>query len=107
VLDENRDEALERAVESPVDDEDRVLGVVRPHEREPEPGRHLLVELDRPKLPGPSERVRHVQVDLGPVERPFTLADDVGNPVALQRRMDLGLGEVPLLVAAELVVGAG
>src|SRR6478672_13332267 len=51
VLDQEPDQALERAVERAVDDEDRVLLVVRTHVGEAEARRHLAVELDRPELP--------------------------------------------------------
>jgi hypothetical protein len=47
-----------------------------------------------------------VQVDLRTVERPLAGADDIVDRVALQCRFELTLGEVPLLVAAELVVGS-
>ena len=104
VLDEDPDEALERAEERAVDDEDTVLVVVGAHVREPEPRGHLRVELDRAHLPAAPEHVRHVEVDLRPVERPLPGADDVRDAVAIERREQLALREVPLLVASELVV---
>src|SRR5579864_5423968 len=107
VLDQDPDEALERSVEGAVDDEDRVLGVVGPHIGEPETLRHLAVELDRPELPRPAEDVGDVEVDLRSVERALTRADDILDPVPLERGLELAFGEVPLLVTSELVVGAG
>jgi hypothetical protein len=107
VLREDAEEPLEGAEERPVDAEDGVLVVVRPHVGQPEAGRHLGVELDRAELPGAAEHVGHVQVDLRAVERPLALADEVLDPVPLERAHELALGEVPLLVRAELVVGAG
>ena len=104
VLDEDADEALEGSVERPVDDEHRMLGVVRPHIGKAEPLRHLPVELDRAELPGAAEHVGDVQVDLRPVEGAFAGAEHVLDLVALERRLERALGEVPLLVAAELVV---
>src|SRR5204863_46332 len=46
VLDQHPDEALERPEQRAVDHVRRVLAVVGTHVREPEPGRHLGVELD-------------------------------------------------------------
>src|SRR4051794_35536481 len=71
VLDEDADEALERAEERAVDNEHRMLDVVGAHVGEPETLRHLPVQLDRPELPRAAERVGDVQVDLRPVERPL------------------------------------
>ena len=105
VLDQDPDEALERAEERAVDDEDRVLLVVRAHVGETEAGRHLRVELDRAELPRALEHVGDVEVDLRPVERALPRADEVLDLVPLERLDELALGEVPLLVGAELVVG--
>ena len=76
-----------------------------PDVAEPEALRHLDVELDRADLPRAAERVDHVQVDLRPVERAVALVDDVLEPAAVERRLQRALGEVPLLVGAELVLG--
>ena len=46
-----------------------------------------------------------VEVDLRPVERALALADAVREPAPLERRLQHALGEVPLLLGAELVVG--
>ena len=93
VLDQDPDEALERAEERPVDDEDAVLAVVRPHVRQAELGGHLVVELDRSHLPASSEDVRHVEVDLRAVERcPHPREIYVWDPVPLQRRLERALG---------------
>src|SRR4029079_1525603 len=68
VLDEDANEPLERTEQGPVDDVGRVLAVVLARESEPEAGRHLRVELNRPHLPGTAEDILHVQVDLRPIE---------------------------------------
>jgi hypothetical protein len=57
VLDEDADEALERAIEGAMDDVQIVLGIVGADVREAERARHLRVELDRPHLPRAAERV--------------------------------------------------
>ena len=45
-----------------------------------------------------------MQVDLRPVERAVALVDRVVDPAPVERRAERALGEVPLLVRAELVV---
>ena len=52
VLDQDPDEALERADQRPVDHHRRVLGVVGALVAQAEALRHLEVELHRPDLPG-------------------------------------------------------
>ena len=104
VLDQDPDEALERADQRAVDHHRRVLGVVGALVAEPEALRHLEVELDRPDLPGAVERVEHVQVDLRPVEGAVALVHDVLEPAPLERGGEGRLGDVPLLVGAELVL---
>ncbi len=75
---------------------------------EPEPGRHLEVELDGAALPAAAERVLEVQVDLRPVERAVAGVERVrrsrGDSSARAQRR---LGLVPLLVGAEPVLGPG
>ena len=105
VLDQDPDEALERAEERAVDHVRRVLLVVGAHVGEPEAGRHLRVELDRAHLPRAAEHVGHVQVDLRAVEGAVALVDRVRDPAPLERGAQRALGEVPLLVGAELVLG--
>ena len=59
-------------------------------------------------MPSCHERCEHVgdvEVDLRPVERALPRADEVLDLVPLERLDELALGEVPLLVGAELVVG--
>ena len=105
MLDQDPDEPLVGAVERAVDDVQRMLGVVRPHVREAEARGHLRVELDRAHLPFPSERVLHVEVDLRPVERALSLGDLVRDLVPFERDAQGAFRHVPLLVAAELVLG--
>ena len=47
-----------------------------------------------------------MQVDLRPVERALPLPDEVRDLVPLERLDQLALGEVPLLVRAQLVLGS-
>src|SRR5579862_1823751 len=105
VLGEDADEALERTEERAVDHVRRVLLVVGAHEAAADPRRLLRVELDRPHLPGAAKRVGHVQVDLRAVERAVARVELVLERPTLERRLQRRLGEVPLLVGPELVVG--
>ncbi len=107
VLDQDADESLERAEERPVDDEDGMLAVVGAHVGEPEPSRHLRIELDRPHLPRAPEHVGHVEVDLRAVERALALADEVLDPVPVEGLDQLSLGEVPLGVVCRACCRAG
>src|SRR5918994_313133 len=107
VLGEDADEPLQRAEQGAVDDHRRVLGVVGSHVREPELARHLVVGLDRPHLPGAAERVAHVQVDLRSVEGALAWADDVLDPMPLERRLQDRLGVVPFLRGPETVLRPG
>src|SRR5581483_5808147 len=104
VLGEDADEALERAEERAVDDVGRVLLVVGAHVAAADAAGLLRVELDRPHLPGAAERVGHVQVDLRSVERTVAGVQLVVEAPTVERRLECALGEVPLLVGAELVV---
>ena len=84
-----------------------VLGVVLAGVGEPEALRHRVVELHRAELPGAPDRVRHVQVDLRPVEGAVARVELVGQPAPLQRGGERGLGLVPHLVRADAVVRPG
>src|SRR3990172_3135134 len=66
VLDEDREEALERAADGAVNDDGPVLGVVLAHVQQVEPVGRGVIELDRAQLPGPADRVGDGEVDLGP-----------------------------------------
>ena len=68
VLDEDGDEALEAAVDRPVDEHRAVLRVVGADVFQSEPLGHLVIELDRRALPLPADGVGHVEVDLRPVK---------------------------------------
>ena len=88
-----------------MDHDGHVIGVVGANIREAEPCGHLEVELDRAHLPRAADRVGHVQVDLGPVERTLAGARHVVDAAALERGLERRFGDVPVLVGAQLVVG--
>ena len=96
-----------RAEERPVDDVRGVLGVVGADVAAVQALRLLAVELDRPHLPRAAERVGHVQVDLRAVEGAVARVEHVLEPAPVERGLQRRLGEVPLLLGAELVVGPG
>src|SRR5579859_1611552 len=106
MLEQDADEALERAVKRAVNHIRRVLMVVGAHVRATETRRLLPVELDRSHLPGATERVVHEEVDLRPIEGAFPFCDAVTKADSLERPPQDALGVIPLLVGAELVVGS-
>src|SRR5882724_11562923 len=105
VLDQDADEALERAEDRAVD-HDRALGLpVAVDVLEPEAIRLLEVDLDGRHLPAPSERVLHVDVDLRPVEGPVARIELEREAVGAQGILERPLGCLPLLVGPERFLG--
>ena len=107
MLDQDADEALERAEERAVHHRRPVLGVVVAGVDHVEPLGHLVVELDRAHLPRPADRVGHVQVDLGAVEGAVALVQLVLHARPRERARERRLGPVPQGVVADPVVGPG
>ena len=67
----------------------------------------LKSHLDRRQLPGPTDRVAHVDVDLRPVEGARTLVDHVGQRLGLERETERVGGVGPALGRADrLALGA-
>ena len=75
VFDDNADEALQGAVDRPVDDDRHCRYALRGLIAQTEIMRELEVELDGPALPFSPERVLDLEVDLRPVESPVSLID--------------------------------
>jgi hypothetical protein len=86
VLDQDRDEPFERPGHGAMNHDRPMRRVVLAGIRELEALRRIVVQLDRPELPGPSDAVRDVEVDLRPIERPVTFFQLVRAPRRLQRR---------------------
>ncbi len=63
--------------------------------------RQVEVELDRAELPFAAQRVQHLQIDLGTVERAAAGIDLVGDLSAVQRLFQRVLGRLPLFVLAQ------
>src|SRR6185369_12981663 len=68
VLDENRDEPLERSTHGAMDHDRTMRRVVLARVGEVEPLRIRVVELNRAELPRAPDGIRDVEVDLRPVE---------------------------------------
>src|SRR5579875_3462166 len=69
VLDQHAEKSLHRTGESTMDHDRRVVGPVAPAVRQAETLGEDEVDLNRPELPTPSERIVQVDVELGTVER--------------------------------------
>ena len=80
VLDQDADEALIGAHQRPVDHHRPVLCVVGAGVAQAEAGGHVVVQLAGPKLPGATQRVGHVHVDLRAVERAVARVEVVAEP---------------------------
>src|SRR5262249_4421281 len=101
------DEALQGAEQRPVNHRRGVLTVICRGVGEPKALGHLQVELNGPELPAAAERVGHVQVDLGTVERAVARIDRVLELPRLESPLQRSLGEVPLVLRSELVIRTG
>src|SRR5260221_819099 len=107
VLEQERDEPLEAAEDSPMDHDRPVLGVVGADVHQVEVLRLLVIELDGGALPLPPDRIRDVEVDLRPVERAVLRVDVVGETGRVERRLQLLLRVVPRRDLAEELVRPG
>ncbi len=101
MLDEDRDEPLERAAHGPVDDHRPMLGVVVAHVDQVESFGRRVVELNGAQLPAPADRVGDVEIDLRAVERPVARLELVRHAGRLEGAAQRGLRAIPHLVAAD------
>jgi hypothetical protein len=85
VLDENRDEALERPAHRAVNDHRPVRRVVLAGVAEIETLRRVVVELDGAQLPRAADGIGDIEVDLGTVEGAVPFLELVRTPRALER----------------------
>src|SRR5438552_169877 len=60
-----------------------------------------VVELNRPELPGPTNRIQDVEVDLGTIKGAVTRLELVGHPRRIDRVAERRLGFIPHLVRAD------
>ena len=107
MLDQDADEPLERAEDCPVQHQRMMLLPVGADVHRAEALGHVRVQLVRPALPGPADRVGQVKFELGTIEGALARQDFIVEPGFLERGLEIGFGAVPLRVAADALVGAG
>lgn len=107
VLNQNTDEALDGAKAYAVQHNGALLGAVGVHVLQVKVERHLEVELNSTALPGTTERILQVEVDLGAVEGAVALVDLVVHAQLLQSGAQALLGASPVLIRTHGVLGAG
>ena len=105
MLQEQRQEALHRPEQRPVDHERAVSLVVRADVPHVEALRLLKIHLEGGQLPAPADGVAQMHVDLGSVEGALALGHGVRNAARVQGRSQGLGGLVPLLEAAQVLVG--
>src|ERR1700761_9270978 len=104
VLDQNADKTLHRAHYGTMP-HDRVLSLtVLVHVLGAQALGHHEIDLHGANLPGATDRVLHVVLDLGTVEGTLTRQLLPAHPGGTQRRAQGILGAVPDLVAADALV---
>ncbi len=77
---------------------------VRPDILCPEPAGQLEVQLNRTALPCASHGILQVKVQLGPVERPIALIDQIGNSAGIHGAAQGLSGKLPVLRASDAVL---
>ncbi len=107
MLDEDSHEPFHGSEDHTVDDDRVVSLAVASHVLEAEPLGQLEVELDGSALPGPSDGIFKVEVELGSVERTVSLVDDVGDVHRFDGVPESGGGVLPVLVGSHGVLGPG
>ena len=105
VLDEDAEEALDGAEEGAVDHDGLVRLAVFADVFELEAGGEVEVELHGGELPEAAEDVDELDVDLGAVEGGFAGDGLVGNALAVEHARERADGVVPLLGAADELLG--
>ena len=101
MLDQDADEALERAEDRAVD-HDRALGLsVAVDVFQTEALGLLEIDLDRGDLPATRQRILDLDVDLRAVEGAGARIQLEGEPVGAQRVLEPPLGHLPLLIRPE------
>src|SRR6185312_14067712 len=106
VLDQNRDETLERSRNRTVNDDRPVRLVVLARVAQIEALGVRVIELNRSELPLPADGIGHVEVDLGTVECAVAFLELVRQSRVDQRSAQRLLGAVPHLVSAYTKLGA-
>ncbi len=107
MLNEDADEALERAEDRAVKHQRMVFLAILADVDRAEPLRHRRVELVRAALPGTADRVGQMELELGPIESALAGQHFIIEPSLLERGLEIGFGTIPLLIAPDPLVGPG
>src|SRR5436190_6423127 len=107
VLDQDAKKTLERAEDGAVEHQWMMLLAVSADIGRIEPLGHLRVELQGSTLPGSANGVLQMKFKLGPVECALSRQHFINKAGLLERRFEVRLGPVPLLVAADPLVRPG
>src|SRR6185437_4131877 len=105
-LDENGDESLERSAHRTVDDYRPMCAIVLADVGQVEPLGVAVVELNGAELPGPADRVEHVEIDLRTIKRAVAGLELVLHAGRVERRLERRLGAVPHLVRPDAHLGS-
>jgi hypothetical protein len=95
VLDEYGDKTLVRAVDGAVHHHRSMRLTVLTDVLQLETLRHLEIQLRRIELPGATQGILNVDVDFWSIEGALTGLDFIRQPVLLQRRAQVGFGDIP------------
>jgi hypothetical protein len=106
VLDENADEALERAEHSTVEHHRRHLVRVLVNIEGAETTGHVEIDPHGAALPVATYGVAQHVFELWPIESALALVEGPGPPGGLERLHQRGLGSVPHGIIADALVGA-
>ena len=107
MLDQNADKALDRAEYHAVNHDWAVLLSVRSHILQLKPLGQLEVQLNRSALPGTSDAVHQMEVNLRAVEGSVSLVDDIGKTQLVQSSLKGRGRHLPVLVASHGILGTG
>src|SRR5258708_11766050 len=107
MLYKHTDEALDRAENRAMDHHRALLGSRARGVRKLEALGQIVIELNRRDLPSPLQRVGHVDLNLGTVERAFLGIYLELDLIAAHRIAELGFGIPPLLLGADMLVAHG
>ena len=108
MLDENTDEAFQRAINGAVNDNRRLLLTIIIYVRAVEAARQLEVKLDRAQLPRPAESIFYQNVGLRPIKCAISFLDDIISParVLIQDTEEHCLGFIPRLQVTDISLGS-
>ena len=101
VFNENRDKPFDGARHRAMDDHGPMRCVVVAGVGQVEPLRRVVIQLNRPQLPRPTNAVGHIEIDFRAVERAIAFLQFVFAASGLERRPQRGFGAIPQGVGAD------